>query len=368
MARKGTYTEAFVFDGIRYYAYGKSKEEAHENAIKKKFALEKGLKVTKPSDTTVASWARQWLEDYKKGVVIEPWYKTIKGIVENYIIPEFGAYKMRYIKPKDIQKFYNKHTDLSKSFGTTLVQITRQIFASAEENGIVDKDSTRNVKPPEFAEKIGHRAITDEERELTIRTADKFPETGLFYLVMLWCGLRPQEVAALQRQDIDLVNRQITVRQAKKSDDTVGRTKTKSGSRTVPIPDLLYDRLSVKHLKPTDYVFLAPRGSVHTKTTMRNQWKKFKRLMDIENGAVTYRRHVVETTLADDLTPYCYRHTYCTDLQDAGVPVTVAQRLMGHASIKVTADIYTHHSSASYEDAVRRLNEHHRRAFVQNDI
>lgn len=81
--------------------------------------------------------------------------------------------------------------------------------------------------------------------------------------------------------------------------------------------------------------------------------------MDIENGAEVFRGHIVESTLAEDLRPYDYRHTYCTDLQDAGVPITVAQRLMGHSDIKMTAQIYTHHSAKSFEDARNKIERFH---------
>lgn len=345
-----------MYNGKRYYAYGKTKEEAHDNAVKKQFALEHKVNLTAPKIVSVTSWAREWLVAYKKGTIADAWYRTLEGIVENYIVPELGYRKLTDIMPKDIMKFWNAHTDMSASYGNTLVQVTRQIFATAEENGYIDRSPASKVRPPIFAEKVGHRTITDAERELTIRTADKHPEVGVFYLVMLFCGLRPQEVCALRRCDIDLERKEMTIAQAKKSDDTIGRTKSRAGLRLVPIPDALLSRLDIDGLKPSDYVFRPPRADRHTKTTLRNQWDKFKRLMDIENGAKTFRRHVVESTLADDLTPYCYRHTYCTDLQDAGVPVTVAQKLMGHSTIRVTADIYTHHSKASFDDARERIN------------
>lgn len=57
-----------------------------------------------------------------------------------------------------------------------------------------------------------------------------------------------------------------------------------------------------------------------------------------------------------DLVPYDFRHTYCTDLQDAGVPINVARKLMGHSDISLTSRIYTHHSDESIEDARNRLN------------
>ena len=50
--------------------------------------------------------------------------------------------------------------------------------------------------------------------------------------------------------------------------------------------------------------------------------------------------------IAQDLCLYCLRHSYCTDLQRQGVPLTTAQYLMGHSNISVTADIYTHSGDA----------------------
>lgn len=69
-------------------------------------------------------------------------------------------------------------------------------------------------------------------------------------------------------------------------------------------------------------------------------------LLRPEDGApITGQRGewvIVRSALADDLTMYCLRHTYCTDLEAAGVLINVARYLMGHGSIELTARIYTH--------------------------
>ena len=64
--------------------------------------------------------------------------------------------------------------------------------------------------------------------------------------------------------------------------------------------------------------------------------------MNILLGAKTYRNKLLQDLVADDLVPYCLRHTFCTDLQKAGIDLRTAQYLMGHADIKMTANIYTH--------------------------
>lgn len=67
--------------------------------------------------------------------------------------------------------------------------------------------------------------------------------------------------------------------------------------------------------------------------------------------------------VADDLTPYCLRHTFCTDLQRAGVPINVAKELMGHADIQTTANIYTHRDQGTLHGNMALLDGTSEQAF-----
>lgn len=84
------------------------------------------------------------------------------------------------------------------------------------------------------------------------------------------------------------------------------------------------------------------------------------REVDIELGAETDifygKKRIVKSVLAEDLTLYCLRHTYCTDLEAAGVPINVAKYLMGHSSIEMTARIYTHMRPDTLESATDKIN------------
>ena len=74
-------------------------------------------------------------------------------------------------------------------------------------------------------------------------------------------------------------------------------------------------------------------------------------------GCKTYRNALIPPyPLADDFVPYCLRHTYCTDLCKAKIDVRTAQRLMGHANISITADIYTHVDFDDIQEAGEKLN------------
>lgn len=358
MARPGTFTSTFTHNGRRFYAYGKSQKEADRKAIERKALLEHGI-VENRNNTTVSEWANKWLKDYKKNAVSDAWYKQMESILNNHILPEIGMMRMRDVSASDIKRLMNKKAKFSESHQRKIAQVVLQIFSSAEENGIIDKLPTRKIKIATRSRESRTRAITDEERKLTLKVAEKNPDLGLQFLLMLFCGLRSQEVARVQMRDYDRSKQILTIRRARKADGSTDAPKSKSGNREIPVPNYLAERLNALKKKPNEYICTSQQGHPLTKTSQKRAWHRFRRLMDIENGAEVFRNHIVESTLAEDLRPYDYRHTYCTDLQDAGVPITVAQRLMGHSDIKMTAQIYTHHTPKSFEDAREKIENFH---------
>ena len=91
-------------------------------------------------------------------------------------------------------------------------------------------------------------------------------------------------------------------------------------------------------------------------------WRSFKQALDRDMGAQMASGAIDPETsvVADDLTPYCLRHTYVTDLQSAGVPLNVAKDLLGHQSIAMTSQIYTHLSvDAFVEASLKVINFQH---------
>lgn len=350
------YNRLVKWNGERKYKYASTYEEARKKADIALALLEAGVRESK-DNTTVSEWSKKWLKDYKRDGVSPAWYKQMESIVNNHILDEIGDKRMRDVNAADIRRLMNKKAKFSESHQRKIAQVVLQIFSSAEENGIIDKLPTRKIKIATGSRESRTRAITDEERKLTLKVAEKNPDLGLQFLLMLFCGLRSQEVARVQMRDYDRSKQILTIRRARKADGSTDAPKSKSGNREIPVPNYLAERLNSLDKKPNEYICTSQQGHPLTKTSQKRAWHRFRRLMDIENGAEVFRNHVVQTTLAEDLHPYCYRHTYCTDLQDAEVPITVAQRLMGPSDIKTTAQIYTHHSPKSFEDAREKINK-----------
>ena len=85
-------------------------------------------------------------------------------------------------------------------------------------------------------------------------------------------------------------------------------------------------------------------------------------------GAEQRDGKIIRHAIAPDLTLYCLRHTFCTDLQRAGVAINIAKELMGHSSITVTADIYTHRNLSILHQNISRLDSLDTGNFQQNSL
>jgi integrase len=163
---------------------------------------------------------------------------------------------------------------------------------------------------------------------------------------------------ALQWKDIDFEKNEIHVYKALESGSTnIKGPKTQAGVRDIPIHAELLPKLKAAQKGPFDFVLQDTKGRPLTNITKQRMWDSFKYQMDVNMGAKRKRSAIVESKMAPDFNVYCLRHTFCTDLQRAGVPINVAKELMGHANISVTANIYTHRDAKTLHDNIQKLSE-----------
>lgn len=349
---KGTlYTATYRFEGKRYYVRSAiSQRDADKRAAKALHEREAGTAVI-GENIRVADYALRWVETYKSTTVSETVYKSYLARIKNHIIPQIGALRMRDVRATNLQGVMNKQAGKSKTHCDKLLFTLRAIFHQALRDGIIRRDPAEDITAPKAVDGT-HRSLTDNERAglLLVASTHRF---GLAVKLMLYCGLRPQEAAALRWCDIDQVNRRLLIRRALKKDGAIGTPKSAAGQRDVPIPPALWESLII----PPDlnrYILLTTHGERYSHTALKRAWDSFKRAMDIQMGATLrlnadgspalYYGHpvIAQSVLAPDLNMYCLRHTYCTDLEAAGVSINVAKYLMGHSSITLTAKIYTH--------------------------
>jgi len=175
-------------------------------------------------------------------------------------------------------------------------------------------------------------------------------------MTLLYTGLRRGEILALQVKDIDFVKGYITVNKAVEflcNSPNIKVPKTPKSIRMIPILDPLipYLKNMTDGKNENDFVFTGYDGNLYTKSSIQRLFKAFNR--DYNRYIGSLNNQADETV---SFTMHQFRHTFCTMMYDAGVDVKTAQDILGHSSINVTLDIYTHLSREKKKINIERMN------------
>ena len=329
MAKDYKLRKAVTIDGARYDFRADTEEELYTKIANKRRDIEEG-RVLVTGSMTVRQWVKICLETYKSNVKPET-LANMTMRINKHIVSAIGSYPLKAVKPIQCQAIINNQAGKSYSHVRSLMQELRFIFEKAKENHLIAENPADHLVRPSCV-KGQRRAITDLERKHLLAVADADPAYNLF-LLMLYCGCRPGEAIISQGHDIQIVDgcRMLHIR----------GTKTVNSDRLVPMPNTMYERIA--GAGPFDPLSPNARGREHSESSYKRLVERLRRDMNLSMGCRTYRNQLIPPyPLADDFVPYDLRHTYCTDLQKAGVDIRTAQRLMGHADIQITANIYTH--------------------------
>ena len=192
-------------------------------------------------------------------------------------------------------------------------------------------------------------------------------EMGLFAFFLLFTGLRRGELLGLKWEDIDFKDHVIHVRHvstyASNQPDVKERAKTAAGVRDVALLDVLKDELKKIPLQSQKgYVFGDEKPL--TATEFRKRWLAWCRSVGLAEAETKTHKgkngHQYTSTKWKPLvTPHQFRHEYASMLEDAGISEFEAKNQLGHSSITVTKDIYTHiRERKAGKDVASKLNNY----------
>lgn len=338
----GYFRETFTFEGKRYDICAKTKRDLWRKVEEKKRSLESGEDKTS-GNMLVSKWFEKYLEIYKKPSVREATYKDLVGRVKNHINPQIGNKRLKDVKPIDLQMIMNNYAGMSKSFVDKMRDLIKGAFRQARIDRVLIYDPAESLAEPKAAEGIG-RPVTEEERKHILNVCKKHVH-GFWVLFMLYTGARPVETRLAKWEDVNLKSNRIILHSAKNG----------FGDRAVPINPQILPYLSKGG---SGYIFTQRSGEPVTKNSTRCWWSSFKRAVDLDMGAKTSRGGGIKpenSIVAEDLVPYCLRHTCATDWYTAGVPLNTIREFMGHKDISATTRVYVTLSEQAFNDAADRI-------------
>ncbi|MEY8366791.1 site-specific integrase [Anaerovoracaceae bacterium 41-7] len=343
MAKQYKISRSFSYEGKRYFIKANSEAEYGAKKERKIQELRNDENIVR-SDMTVRQWTKICIETYKTGQK-EITRKKYVNRINHCILEHIGSMKLTDIKPIHCQTVLNRQEGNSMSQIIEVQNAMKFIFKKAVTNNLIRSNPAEDLVRPKAKMKQTRRAITDYEREHIIKVAQT-KRKYYMYLLMLFCGCRPSEAAEAKGEDIIRIDGYNMLH--------IRGTKTAAADRFVPIPDELY--ILIKNTPETENIALYETGNQIKYENRNRVWNSFRRDLNISMGCKMYRNELIPPfPLAEDLVPYCLRHTYCTDLARSGIDIRVAQKLMGHTDIQLTANIYTNLDNSDIISAAKAL-------------
>ena len=332
----------------------KGKREAQQECARIITEMQSGGYVA-PDKTTVAQFLERWLAHIKTQVGASS-FRRYRQHVRNTIIPALGTLRAK-LRPEQISGMYSRALEVGAMDGGGLAPRTvaqvhvmlKQALAQACVWRVIASNVADLVRPPKIAR--GEMKILDTDHTTAMIEAAR--ETPIFIPILLGvlCGLRRGEIAALRWRSVDLDNGQLAVVASRSQGGVEKEPKSGKGRLIALLPILVTElrrhrtqqaeqllRLGVR-LTDDHHIFAKADGTPYWPGELT---RSFKRFME-EHQLPLIRLH--------DL-----RHSHATHLLAAGVHPKIAQERLGHSSIAITMDIYSHAMPNMQADAVAKLD------------
>lgn len=327
----GLFEQIKIVNGKRIAFRGKTEKEVIDKMISYENKLNSG-----PKFIDVANlWESEHLPTlaYNTQHGYKAAFNMSKEHFGNVLIKSIDAPSVIGYLTKLSSKGYTKKT--IRNYESVL----SSIFQFAILKGYLTDTPVKNI--PVKSGVKGNKRLPASEKDIKIVLNNHEELIGKMMMLFLYTGLRLGEAIALKGENVNIENRTIHVFYSSYyiSNDAILKTpKTEAGIRQVFIPDVLLD--SIPKVNPNEFLFSPDPSRPIKKSEYYNLLKRYKK----------------ETGMSS--TPHQFRHSYATLLFDAGFTAKEAQPLLGHSSITVTEDIYTHISKQHQKKNMDQLNSY----------
>ncbi|MFE6167050.1 tyrosine-type recombinase/integrase [Viridibacillus arvi] len=311
--------------------------------------------------TYLIEWLEMYIVDKKKLNTV----KTYRHALEKHIIPELGMMQLGEIKPMRYQKFLD--SILEKGFSPETARRVHTPFRMAMEQAVINGYLSKN---PAAHAKITQKTV----KRLKFLQPELIPEVleflyarsfglGIYFEGLFESGMRKGECSGLEFDDINWAENSIRIDDsynynATNAEKKMDGVKTSASVRTIVMREEYMKKLKtyVKYrmekrtligtLYNTDnnFVFGRDDGTPFPKSTLYNAYKSAMEHIDHELLPI-----------------HSTRHTHAVMLLEAEVPMKEVQERLGHGSIQITSDIYSHVTRKMENKSIQKFDEYMQR-------
>ena len=339
-----SYRGAYVGpDGKRRYVSGKTKEDARRSLRKARGDAERGL-VFDADNLKVGEYLDRWLSDSVSDTVKATTFERYEQITRLHLKPALGRVKLKALTPAHVRGLYREKLEAGSSARTVRYIHTtlHKALKQAVMDGLIPRNATEAVKPPQPTREEIH-PLTPEQAKLLLQVAHE-PGDRLeaLYVLAIHTGLRQGELLGLKWDDVDLDDGSLQVRRTlaiTKNGFVFTSPKTSGSRRSVKLTQRATEALRShleRQLREIDRV-----GSL---------WSENDLIFASETGEPLDRRAVTKLKFKPllkraglpEIRFHDLRHTCATLLLTRNVNPKIVSEMLGHSTIAITLDTYSH--------------------------
>ena len=342
---------------------GRTQKEVKQKATQEKIAFQKDG-CTRQKASTITSYqelATLWWESYKNTVKPNT-QGNVRKLLDNHILPTFGAYKLDKLTAPLIQSIINEladktnrgekgaflHYDMIHALNKRILQygVTMQAIPSNPARDIVLPRNTQKAK----RKKVKH--FDNQELKKFLVYLDNLDSNRYryyyevtLYKFLLATGCRINEALALSWSDIDLDGAIVHITKTLNRDLEINSPKSKASYRDIDIDQATISMLKQYKLRQTKEAWkIGQRESVVFSDFIHEYpcSSKLKRRLQTH-----FKRADVP-----NIGFHGFRHTHASLLLNSGIPYKELQHRLGHSTLSMTMDIYSHLSKENAKKAV----------------
>lgn len=342
---------------------GRTQKEVKQKAKQEKIAFQQDG-FTRFQATSIASYqelAELWWESYKYTVKPNT-QDNVKKLLDNHVLPLFGIYKLDKLTTPLIQSIVNKladktnkgelgaylHYDKIHALNKRILQygVTMQAISSNPARDVVLPRNTQKAK----RKKVKHFENQDLKKFLDyLGGLDQAKYRNLYeatlYKFLLATGCRINEALALSWSDIDLGNATISITKTLNHLGQINSPKSKASYRDIDIDQGTITMLKTYQLRQIQEAWKLGR----TETVVFSDF-----IHDYPNNKTLGNRLKTRFKRAGvpNIGFHGFRHTHASLLLNSGIPYKELQYRLGHSTLSMTMDIYSHLSKENAKKAV----------------
>ena len=315
--------------------------------------------VVQPSKMPLNEFLDRWLEDAVEPRVRGNTFRSYRWQLKKYVRDELGSYRLCDISPLQIQKLYSKLN--REGLSPRVIRYSHSILSNAFGQAVKWRMLASNPCSGAELPRTKHK----ETRALTVEEMARFVKVlrgtrhEVLFLVALTTGMRPSEYLALRWKDVDFDTARIQVRRSldwrRKGQWEFSEPKTARSRRSIPIPTEVVGRLREhRRVQAEERLKAGPEWADQSLVFCDRKGEP----LDRQN---LLRRHLrpllMKADISTDLTLYSLRHSCATLMLAAGVHPKVVSERLGHSSIAITLDVYSHVLPSLQIEATEKMSD-----------